>query len=203
MARIPNLNNLWRSWLRNESPRRSLIRWTGADKAVLIVVCLAVALISSWHLLQVPDLKPGIPAPADEIAPKDAEVPYRETQQQKSTERIQDTIFVQVIDKSESAILKDSLKTKLAKLELLADNNDASRIAPVNLSKQEEEWLLSSSKLSRKKWGKEIELAANRMLRQGLVNTIGFEELLDAASFQLADSGKKVRINKKSGSIIK
>ena len=200
MARIPSLKNLWRFWLRNESPRRSLIRWSGADKAVLTVICFAVALISSWHLLQVPDFKAGMPAPSDEIAPKDAEVIYRDSQQQNSSERIQDTIFVQVIDKSQSTALKELLKKKLRKIELLAISNDADRIAPANLTSEEETWLLNSSKSSRKRWREEIELAANRMLKQGLVNTIGFDELKEAASLQLADSGDKVHPSRTLGS---
>jgi len=200
VARIPSLKNLWRFWLRNESPRRSLIRWSGADKAVLTVICFSVALISSWHLLQVPDLKAGMPAPSDEIAPKDAEVIYRDSQQQNSSERIQDTIFVQVIDKSQSTALKELLKKKLRKIELLAISNDADRIAPANLSNEEETWLLNSSKSSRKRWREEIELAANRMLKQGLVNTIGFDELKEAASLQLADSGEKVHPSRTLGS---
>ena len=200
MARIPSLKNLWRFWLRNESPRRSLIRWSGADKAVLTVICFAVALISSWHLLQVPDFKAGMPAPSDEIAPKDAEVIYRDSQQQNSSERIQDTIFVQVIDKSQSTALKELLKKKLRKIELLAISNDADRIAPANLTSEEETWLLNSSKSSRKRWREEIELAANRMLKQGLVNTIGFDELKEAASLQLADSGGKVHPSRTLGS---
>jgi len=200
VARIPSLKNLWRFWLRNESPRRSLIRWSGADKAVLTVICFSVALISSWHLLQVPDLKAGMPAPSDEIAPKDAEVIYRDSQQQNSSERIQDTIFVQVIDKSQSTALKELLKKKLRKIELLAISNDADRIAPANLTNEEETWLLNSSKSSRKRWREEIELAANRMLKQGLVNTIGFDELKEAASLQLADSGDKVHPSRTLGS---
>ena len=191
MFRIPSLNKLWRRWLRNESPRRSLIRWSRADKAGLIAVCIAVGLISSWHLLRVPDISAGIPAPTDEIAPRDAEVPYRETQQQKGAERIQDTIFVQVIDKEQSNTLKELLKAKLAKIDQLANNNDTDRIAPVNLNNQEEIWLLKSSKSTRKYWQKEIELAANRMLKQGLVNTLGYEELQEAASLQLAQLGEK------------
>ncbi len=200
MARILSLNNLWRSWLRNESPRRSLTPWSGTEKAGLIVVCFSVALISSVHFLQVPDLKPGMNAPVDEIAPQDTEVAYSETQQQKGAERIQDTIFVQIIDKSKSAIIKDLLETKLAKIELLASSSDADRVAPVNLNKSEEEWLLKSSKLSRKRWREEVELAANRMLKQGLVNTIRFEELREAASFQLASLGEKENPSRSLGS---
>ncbi|WP_320668051.1 HDIG domain-containing metalloprotein [Prochlorococcus sp. MIT 1307] len=200
MARIPSLNSLWRSWVRSESPRRSLIRWSGADKACLMGVCFAVALLSSWHLLQVPDFTPGMPAPRNEVAPKDAEVPFRETKQQKGAERLQDTIFVQVIDKNQSTILKESLKKKLDKIELLANNSDPDRIAPVNISGIEEKWLLKSSKSRRKEWKKEVELAANRMLKQGLVNTIGFEELREAASLQLEQLGKKESPSRSLGS---
>ena len=200
MARFPSLKNWWRIWLRSESPRRSLIHWSGADKAILMAICFSVALISSWHFLNVPDLKAGMRASTDAIAPKDADVIYRDNQQQKSTERIQDTIFVQVIDNSQSNTLKELLQTKLSKIELLANSNDGDRIAPVNLTNQEETWLSKSSKASRSRWEKEIKQAANRMLRQGLVNTIGFEELKEAASLQLADLGETIHPSRTLGS---
>ena len=200
MARVPNLNSLWRSWIRSESPRRSLICWSGPEKAGLIGVCIAVALISSWHLLQVPDLGPGMIAQTDEIAPKDAEIIFRETQNQKGAERLQETIFVQVIDQDQSNALIELLSKKLDKIELLAKKNDADRIAPVNLSKAEKYWLLNSSKLKRKGWKEEINLAANRMLKQGLVNSIGFEELREASSLQLAQLGNKENPSRALGS---
>jgi len=185
------LNSLWRSWVRSESPRRSLIQWTRAEKAGLLIVCISVALISSWHFLKAPDFGPGIIAPFDRIAPQDAEITFTETQQKKGAERIQETIFVQVIDPKQSSILKELLTSKLEKIELLASSNDSDRIAPVNLDEQEEDWLIKSYKSNRKKWEKEIQLAANRMLKQGLVNTIRFEELKEASSLQLADLGEK------------
>ncbi len=200
MVRISTLNHFWRNWLRSQSPRRSVISWTSADKACLVVVCAAVAIVSSWNFLQIPDLEIGMPAPADETAPYDAEVAYRDPQKQKGPELIQDTIFVQVIDQDQSNILKKSLKNKLKNIEDQAINFEKDKIAPVNLNSDEEIWIRKSSKLIREKWKGQIELAANRMLRQGLVNTLGFDELQEAASLQLAQLGEQASPPRSLGS---
>ena len=93
--RISSLRRIWRLWLRSESPRRAVINWSSPEKAGLIIVCFAVALISSWHLLRVPDISPGIVAPVDQVAPRDAEVEYRGSSQTKGAKIIQETIFEQ------------------------------------------------------------------------------------------------------------
>ncbi len=200
MAKISKLTNLWRAWLRSESPRRSVIRWTRADKAGLIFVCFAVAIISSWHWLAIPDFGSGVAAPIDAIAPRDAEVQYIDSQPKKGSELIQGTIFVQVIDNNQSNNLRESLQEKLEKIEVLATSIDTDRIAPVNLSEEEQNWLLKSSKQNRRRWKTEVELAANRMLKQGLVNTLGFDELQEASSLQLAQISEKENPSRSIGS---
>ena len=185
------MNRLWRSWLRNESPRRAVIRWNQADKAVLLIACLAVAFLSSWYWLQVPDanFEVGMPSPADIRAPRAEEVPYRDEEQEKGAELIQGTMFVQVIDPEESEILKEVLQKKLDKISLLASNNNEDRVPPVNLTEQEQNWLQETSKEERYIWELEVQSAASRMLRQGLINTISFDELSAASSLQLAQIG--------------
>ncbi len=191
MARIISLRKLWRAWLRNESPRRPVLDWSSPDKAGLIVLCFVVAIISSIHLLQVPDIKPGMLAPKDEIAPRDALVEYKNERQEKGPDLIQRPIFVRVIDQKESNSLKKSLQEKLKELEIVANKTQADRIGPVNLTEAEQKWLLSRSKSSQKIWDKEVKLAAERMLSQGLVSSIGFEQLLEASSLQLIELGDR------------
>ena len=168
-----------------------MIRWNQADKAVLLIACLAVAFLSSWYWLQVPDANFGVgmPSPADIRAPRTEEVPYRDDEQEKGAELIQGTMFVQVIDPEESKALKEILQKKLDKINLLASNNNEDRVPPVNLTQQEQNWLLETSEENRYEWQTEVQSAANRMLRQGLINTISFDELSAASSLQLANLG--------------
>ena len=69
---IPSLKKIWRIWLGSQSPRRPILKWPTTDKLVLLIVCLLIAIISSYKLLAVPDLKPGDIAPFNITAPKDA-----------------------------------------------------------------------------------------------------------------------------------
>ena len=58
----------------SQSPRRPILRWSATDKLGLLMVCLLVAIFSSYKLLAVPDLKPGDIAQVNVIAPRDAKV---------------------------------------------------------------------------------------------------------------------------------
>ena len=69
-----------------------------------MLACFGVAVISSWHLLGEPNLRPGIPAPFEAIAPKNALVKDSEALQQKRSNLIPRT-SVQIIDKKESIFL--------------------------------------------------------------------------------------------------
>ena len=191
MERIFSLRKLWRGWLRSESPRRPVLDWSSPDKAGLIVVCFVVAIISSIHLLQVPDIKPGMPAPKDELAPRDALVEYKHKRQEKGPDIIQRPIFVRVIDQKQSDSLKTNLQEKLKELEVVSNKTQADRIGPINLSEAEQKWLLSRSKSKQSSWNKEVKMAAERMLSQGLVSSLGFEQLREASSLQLIKLGKK------------
>ena len=105
MIRFQRLRRLWHSWLRNESPRRPVLRWPPVLKAGLLVVCLLVALVSSWPWLAEPNLRPGVPAPFDAVAPKDALVVDSEALEQRRSSLVPRT-FVQVIDRQESQRLR-------------------------------------------------------------------------------------------------
>ena len=74
MAKLPSPQKIWRIWLGSQSPRRPILRWSATDKLGLLMVCLLVAIFSSYKLLAVPDLKPGDIAQVNVIAPRDAKV---------------------------------------------------------------------------------------------------------------------------------
>ncbi len=186
MVRIPNQKSLWRTWLRHESPRRHVVYWSRPYKACLLLICLVIAAVSSLHWLVEPNLRSGIPAPFDSIAPKDASVEDTAALQQKRTKLIPST-FVQVIDEKETSTLKQNLERQLSEIELVAKSKNAGRIGPVNLTNKEQAWLSSSSKKTVTVWEKTIEVAANRMLSQGLINTLARDQLQNAASIQLSD----------------
>ncbi|WP_041385083.1 HDIG domain-containing metalloprotein [Prochlorococcus marinus] len=189
MVRLPTLNRLWQSWLRSESPQRPLLRWSMPHKAALLMSCFAVAIISSWPWLFQPNLNPGLPAPFEARAPRDARVVDSEAQEQRRSQLVQST-FVQVIDQQETTRLKKRLERNLAELERVARNSDAGRIGPVNLNAEEQIWLQARSQQERKRWDMAIRRASERMLSQGL-NNLALEQLQEAAAIQLADLGEQ------------
>ena len=158
-------------------------------KAVLLLSCFAVAIITSWPWLVQPNLRPGIPAPFEARAPKDARVVDSEAHEQRRSHLVQNT-FVQVIDQQETTRLKERLERNLAELERVARNSDAGRIGPVNLTAEEQIWLKTRSQQKRKHWDMAIRRASERMLNQGL-NNLALEQLHEAASMQLADLGER------------
>ena len=188
MFRSHPLAQLWRSWLRSESPRRPVLRWNRLQKAGLLVVCIAVALVSSWPWLVEPDLRPGIPAPFDSIAPKAARVVDSEALDQRRSSLMPNT-FVQVVDEQQSSLLKLRLERHLAELERVARSQNIDRIGPVNLTTDEQSWLEKRSQNDRKNWDMAIRRAVDRMLSQGLVNTLAIEQLRKASSLQLEALG--------------
>ncbi|MFL0777779.1 MAG: HD family phosphohydrolase, partial [Prochlorococcus sp.] len=189
MARLPRLNRLWRNWLRSESPRRPVLRWSTTQKAVLLLACFVVAMVSSWPWLDVPNLRPGVPAPVEERAPKDARVVDREARERLRSHLVLST-FVQVIDQQETTQIKKRLERNLGELERVAKSNDADRIGPVNLTPKEQTWLKQRSQGEQKSWDLAIISASDRMLTQGLVNSLVLEQLREATSLQLNNLGE-------------
>ena len=158
-------------------------------KAALLLSCFAVAIISSWPWLVQPNLRPGIPAPFEARAPRDARVVDSEAHEQRRSHLVQST-FVQVLDQQETTRLKERLERNLAELERVALNSDTGRIGPVNLTAAEQIWLKTRSQQERKNWDMAIRRASERMLNQGL-NNLALEQLHEAASLQLADLGER------------
>ncbi len=165
-----------------------MLRWNRLQKVGLLLVCIAVALVSSWPWLVEPDLRPGIPAPFDSIAPKAARVVDSEALEQRRS-RLMPNTLVKVVDSQQSNLLKLRLERHLAELERVARSSDIDRIGPVNLSTEEQFWLEQRSQREQKDWDMAIRRAADRMLSQGLVNTLAIEQLRQASSLQLESLG--------------
>jgi len=199
VIRFDRLSRLWRSWLRSESPRRPVLRWSRLQKGGLLLVCLLVALLSSWPWLVEPNLRPGLPAPFDAVAQKDARVVDSEALEQRRSSLVPRT-FVQVIDLEETHRLRQRLERQLAELERVARSDEAERIGPVNLNETEQNWLKVRNERERKQWDMALRRAANRMLSQGIVNTLAVEQLRQAASLQLAPLGPEKRPQRTLGS---
>ena len=199
MLRFHRLRRLWHSWLRNESPRRPILRWRRIQKAGLLVVCLLVALVSSWPWLAEPNLRPGVPAPFDAIAPKDALVVDSEALEQRRSSLVPRT-FVQVIDEQESQRLRERLERQLKELEQVARSDAAERIGPVNLTTTEQQWLKQLNPKSTQAWRAAVRDSANRMLSQGLVNSLAPAQLREAASLQLDALGATTNPERSVGS---
>ena len=161
--------------------------WSIANKTTLLIICLLIAIISSYKLLAVPDLKPGDLSTFDAIAPKDAQVIDSAALQQKRSDLIPRT-SVQIIDQNQSLKLKQELIEQLKELELVAESNDSDRIGPINLSIQERNWITIQSKAKRNLWNKEIISLAERMLSQGIIKTLANDQLIESASFHLSRS---------------
>ncbi len=186
---LKSFKRLCRLWLRKELPYGKTLSWNFSEKLGLVFVSILIALISSWHWFGEPDIRPGILAPFDAIAPRDAQVVDSKALKQKRSDLVTST-FVQVVDLQQSQILKQKLDNQLKELELVAKSSTGSRIGPVNLRKEEQEWLLERTEDQRKDWAIELRLAADRMLSQGLVSTLDGSQLLDASLLQLSALGE-------------
>ena len=197
--RSHRLARLWRSWLRSESPRRPVLRWNRLQKATLLILCVLVALVSSWPWLVEPDLRPGLAAPFDAKAPKDARVVDSEALEQRRSS-LGSSTFVQVLDPRENEQIRMRLERHLSELERVANSNDAERIGPVNLSLNEQQWLEKRTQDERRDWDMALRRALDRMLSQGLVNTLALEQLQRASDLQLEDLNQGAPAGRSLGS---
>ena len=184
MAKVTSLKKLWRQWLGSQSPRRSLLQWSIADKVGLLMICILIAIISSYKLLAVPDLRPGDLSPFDAVAPKEDLITDTNALQKKRSELVPLT-FVQIIDEQKNENLERKLLEQINDIKTHARNNEIERIS-INLSKKEIEWLSTQSDENQNKWLKEITLLSKRMLSQGLVKNLAIDELKKSADLQLS-----------------
>ena len=182
--RSHRLSRLWRSWLRSESPRRPVLRWSRLQKSALLILCVLVALVSSWPWLVEPDLRPGLTAPFDAVAPKEARVVDSEALEQRRSS-LGSSTFVQVLNPAENQQIRMRLERYLSELERVANSEEAERIGPVNLSADEQQWLEQRTPEQGLQWDMALRRALDRMLSQGLVNNLALEQLQQSTALQL------------------
>ena len=164
------------------------------------MVCILVAIVSSYKLLDVPDLKPGDIAPFNEIAPKDAIV--IDTKVLKEKKKGLKESYVQVIDKDQSDNLEEQVVKQIKILSIIKDTNFEENISNINLTNIEKNWLINVSYSEWERWKDEIKKASKKMLSQGIINTLALEQLNEASSLQLIDLGKKDYPNRSLGAKI-
>ena len=151
------------------------------------MVCLLVAIFSSYKLLAVPDLKPGDIAPFNEKAPRDAKV--IDTRALKEKKNFLKDNIIQVIDKNQSDKLERKVLTKIKRLRILKDSNFEENISYLNLTNLEKNWLIKVSDNEWIFWKEELKKASKKMLSQGIINTLALDQLNQASSIQLIDLG--------------
>ena len=164
------------------------------------MVCLLVAIFSSYKLLAVPDLKPGDFAPFNEIAPYDAKV--IDTKALKEKKNSLKESFIQVIDTNQSDNLERDIANQIKQLRTLKDTNFEKDINKINLNNLEKDWLIKVSENEWEKWEEEIKNASKKMLSQGIINSLALDQLNEAASLQLTDLGIKDSPNRSLGAKI-
>jgi len=189
VAKLLSPKKIWRIWLGSQSPRRPILRWSSTDKLGLLMVCLLIAIFSSYKLLAVPDLKPGDVSPFNVIAPKDAIV--IDTQALKEKKKGLKESIVQVIDKNKSENLENVVVKKIQQVLTFKDPLFEGNRNNVNLTDSEKNWLMKVSDREWRIWKEEIEKASKKMLSQGIINTLALDQLNEASSLQLSDLGKK------------
>ncbi len=200
MAKLPSPKKIWRMWLGSQSPRRPILRWSATDKLGLLMVCLLVAIFSSYKLLAVPDLKPGDIAQFNVIAPKDGTV--IDTQALKQKKKDLKESFVQVIDKDQSKNLEKTVLKNIKKISSIRDPNSDKIINKINPTISERRWIINVSDSEWESWKEEIKKASKKMLSQGIINTLALDQLNEASSLQLIDLGNKDSPNRSLGAKI-
>jgi len=200
VAKLPSPKKLWRIWLGSQSPRRPILRWSATDKLGLLMVCLLVAIFSSYKLLAVPDLKPGDISQVNVIAPRDAKV--IDTTDLKEKKQGLKESFVQSIDKNKSNNLEKTVIEKINRLHAQKDNAFEIDYDEFNLTNLEKSWIVNVTDNEWKEWKEEIKNVSKKMLSQGIINTLALDQLNEASSLQLIDLGEKDSPNRSLGAKI-
>ena len=177
------LGQRWRHWLRHERPSRLAVRWTLRDGFFVLLACLGVGLISAWPWLVQPSLRPGLPAPFEVRAPRDASVVDSEALAQRRSQ-LGPRIQVQITDQNATTKLEQRLKRMLAEL-LNSRTAGEMRLTPIAISTEDEAFLLTQTPEELQEWQISIEKAQKRMLAQGVVSTLAEGQLQQAAKLQL------------------
>ena len=152
----------------------------------MLVLCLAVAMVSSLPWLLKPDLQPGSLAPFDAVAPKGALVQDSTALEQRRSNLLARSV-VQVIDRQQTLELRQRLERQLGELQQVSLTGSAARVGPVNLDANEQRWLQKRSENERLAWDDALRRAADRMLSQGLVSGLAEGQLREAVRLQVRD----------------
>jgi putative nucleotidyltransferase with HDIG domain len=159
------------------------VRWTLRDGFFVLLACLGVGLISAWPWLVQPSLRPGLPAPFEVRAPRDASVVDSEALAQRRSQ-LGPRIQVQITDKNATTKLEQRLKRMLAEL-LNSRTAGEMRLTPIAISTEDEAFLLTQTPQELQEWQISVENAQQRMLAQGVVSTLAEGQLQQAAKLQL------------------
>ena len=184
MVRLSGVSKLWRRWQRHQLPAGRLLRWPPLQSAVVLLLCLAVAMASSLPWLLEPNLQPGDLAPFDARAPRAALVRDSTALEQRRSTLVARSV-VQVIDPEQTRELMLRLERQLSQLQQITDSRQGARVGPVNLTAAEQVWLERRTDQQRLAWDQQVRDTAERMLSQGLVSSLAVDQLRQAAALQL------------------
>lgn len=151
---------------------------------MVLLLCVAVATASSLPWLVKPDLQPGVLAPFDAVAPKDALVRDNTALEQRRSTLVARSV-VQVIDAEQTQQLMLRLERQLSELQQVTESESGARIGPVNLNPAEQIWLEQRDENEHLAWDNQVRRAAQRMLSQGLISSLAVDQLKRAATIQL------------------
>lgn len=149
----------------------------------MLVLCLLVALLSSWPQLVEPNLAAGLPAPFTARAPKDATVIDSSALAQRRLQ-IGLRTQIQVVDGRANRDLRAQLERRLRELDRRADSREGV-VGAISLSPSQEAWLRRLSPADRDRWAQALRQVQGRMLNQGLNPGVAEEQLQEAAFQQL------------------
>ncbi len=184
VLRRGRLKNIWRRLLRQERPCQALCSWGRLDWAAILLACALVAVISSWPWLVEPSLRPGIAAPISVSAPEDATVINSEALEQRRSQ-LGTRTHVQVVDLEANQMLQERLERQLQELDQVSRSSQT-RVGPLNLSPQEQAWLVGREAKDLNSWKLALRKAQQRMLSQGIVGNLAKRQLEQAARLQLS-----------------
>jgi putative nucleotidyltransferase with HDIG domain len=180
---LRRIRRLWRQLLRLERPRQALVAWRSAGSALVLLLCLLVALLFSWPWLVEPNLRPGMPAPFTARAPADATVIDSTALEQRRSQMLPRS-QIQVVDPQANEALEDQLEQRLQSVrERVASNQP--RPDALNLTEEERRWLSRLTPQQLVGWERSLRKAQLRMLNQGVVASLSEGQLLKAATLQL------------------
>lgn len=189
MWRQRRVRRLCRAWKRVHEPRGPILGWSHLGRLLVLYACLLVALLSSWPWLFEPTLQPGMAAPFERRAPKDAVVGDSAALEQRRS-LLTPRTHVQVADEEASRELRLRLERQLVQLQALATASEE-RLEPISLTAGERAWLNERDDPARLSWDMDLRRAMDRMLRQGLVGSLAEQQLLQASDLQLSGLGSQ------------